>query len=137
MEAFTLSISPVQTSVEWIFGDVIKSLKALDFKSNFKIGLSTVGKKYIVCALMRNAITCTYGNQTCAYFGLEPTTVNEYFSQTASAYFSCLIIKKLKHSKILGLEPPAVNNFFSWTITVYLNVHNNKRLFVYYNMFYY
>ena len=58
MEAFNLSMSRVRTSVEWIFGDVIKSFKALDFKSNLKIGLSTVGKMYIVCALMRNAITC-------------------------------------------------------------------------------
>ena len=80
MEAFNLSMSRVRTSVEWIFGDVIKSFKAMDFKSNLKIGLSTVGKMYIVCALMRNAITCMYGNQTCDYFGLEPPTVNEYFS---------------------------------------------------------
>lgn len=80
MEAFNLSMSRVRTSVEWIFGDVIKSFKALDFKSNLKIGLSTVGKMYIVCALMRNAITCMYGNQTCDYIGLEPPTVDEYFS---------------------------------------------------------
>ena len=37
MEAFNLSMSRVRTSVEWIFGDVIKSIKALDFKSNLKI----------------------------------------------------------------------------------------------------
>lgn len=80
MEAFNLSMSQVRTSVEWIFGDVIKSFKALDFKCNLKIGLSTVGKMYIVCALIRNAITCMYGNQTSDYFGLEPPTVNEYFS---------------------------------------------------------
>ena len=49
MEAFNLSMSRVRTSVEWIFGDVFKSFKALDFKSNLKIGLSTVGKMYIVC----------------------------------------------------------------------------------------
>ena len=73
MEAFNLCMSRVRTSVEWIFGDVIKSIKALDFKSNLKIGLSTVGKMYIVCALMRNAITCDY-------FGVKPPTVDEYFS---------------------------------------------------------
>lgn len=80
MEAYNLAMSRVRTSVEWIFGDVIKSFKALDFKSNLKIGLSTVGKMYVVCALMRNAITCMYGNQTCDFFGLEPPTINEYFS---------------------------------------------------------
>ena len=80
MEAYNLAMSRVRTSVEWIFGDAIKSFKALDFKSNLKIGLSTVGKMYVVCALMRNAITCMYGNQTCDFFGLEPPTINEYFS---------------------------------------------------------
>ena len=80
MEAYNLAMSRVRTSVEWIFGDAIKSFKALDFKGNLKIGLSRVGKMYVVCALMRNAITCMYGNQTCDFFGLEPPTINEYFS---------------------------------------------------------
>lgn len=64
MEAFNLSMSSVRESVEWTFGDVVKSFKALDFKSNLKIGLSAVGKMYSVCALIQNAITCLYGNQT-------------------------------------------------------------------------
>lgn len=48
--------------VEWIFGDVIKFFKVLDFKSNLKIGLIVDGKMYIVCVLMRNVIICMYGN---------------------------------------------------------------------------
>ena len=51
----------------------------MDFKSNLKIGLSSVGKMYIVCALIQNAITCLYGNQTSEFFELEPPTLNEYF----------------------------------------------------------
>ena len=81
MEAFNLSMSRVQTSVEWIFWDV------MDFKRNLKIDLRTVGKMYIVCALTRNTITCMYGNQTWDYFGLVPPTLYEYFSWT-SAYIS-------------------------------------------------
>ena len=46
MEAFNSSMSSVRESVEWTFGDVVKSFKALDFKSNLKIGLSSVGKMY-------------------------------------------------------------------------------------------
>ena len=80
MEAFNHSMSRVRVSVEWIFGDIVKSFKSMDFKSNLKIGLSSVGKMYIVCALIRNAITCLYGNQTSEFFGLEPPTLNEYFS---------------------------------------------------------
>ena len=33
MEAFNLSMSRLRISVEWIFGDVIKSFKAMDFKA--------------------------------------------------------------------------------------------------------
>ena len=36
-------------SVEWIFGDVITYFKFLDFKKDLKIGLSPIGKMYIVC----------------------------------------------------------------------------------------
>lgn len=34
MEAFNQSMSQVRVSTEWIFGDVIKSFKSMDFKSN-------------------------------------------------------------------------------------------------------
>ena len=44
-------------SVEWVFNDVINCFKFLDFKKNLKVGLSAVGKMYIVCALMQNAHT--------------------------------------------------------------------------------
>ena len=33
MEEFNQSISRVRVSVEWIFGDVVKSFKAMDFKA--------------------------------------------------------------------------------------------------------
>jgi len=33
MEAYNLAMSRVRTSVEWIFGDAIKSFKALDLKA--------------------------------------------------------------------------------------------------------
>lgn len=62
MEVFNLFMSWVWILVEWIFGDVIKFFKVLDFKSNLKIGLIVDGKMYIVCVLMRNVIICMYGN---------------------------------------------------------------------------
>ena len=79
MEAFNSSMSTVRVSVEWIFGDVVRSFKALDFKNNLKIGLSSVGKMYFVSAIIQNAITCLYGNQTSRFFGLEPPAVQDYF----------------------------------------------------------
>ena len=79
MEDFNKSMSSVRSSVEWIFRDIVSSFKFLDFKKNLKIGLSTVGKLYIVSALMRNALTCLYGNSTSAFFALDPPSL-EYFA---------------------------------------------------------
>lgn len=80
MQAFNASMSSVRVSVEWIFGDVVNSFKFVDFKKNLKIGLSSVGKMYVVCALLQNAITCLYGNKTSNYFKLDPPTIQEYFA---------------------------------------------------------
>ena len=72
-------MSEVRVSVEWIFTDIITYFKFLDFKKDLKIGLSPVGKMYIVCALLHNARACLYGNTTSTYFDCEPPTVEEYF----------------------------------------------------------
>ena len=58
MEEYNASMSEVRAAVEWLFGDIINSFKFLDFKKNLKIGLSSIGKMYVVCALLRNAKTC-------------------------------------------------------------------------------
>ena len=54
----------------------------LDFKKNLKIDLSSIGKMYVVCAILHNALTCLYHNQTSDFFNLEPPTLNEYFTYT-------------------------------------------------------
>ena len=79
MEDYNKAMNEVRVSVAWLFGDIINSSKFLDFKKNLKIGLSSVGKMYIVCALLRNAITCSYGNQTSQFFDMESPTLEEYF----------------------------------------------------------
>ena len=45
-----------------------------------KLCLSPVGKVYAVCALHQNAHTCLYGNQVSTFFGMEPISLQEYFS---------------------------------------------------------
>ena len=80
MEQFNKSMSTVRSSVEWIFGDIVSSFKFLDLKKNLKIGLSAVGKHYVVSSLLRNALTCMYGNATATFFDIEPPTLEEYFS---------------------------------------------------------
>ena len=68
MEMFNASMSSVRVSVEWLFGDILNYFKFIDFKKNLKIGLSSIGKTYVVCALLRNALTCLYGNLTSEFF---------------------------------------------------------------------
>jgi len=80
MMAYNKSMSEVRVSVEWVFGDIANYFKFMDFKKNLKIELSSVGKLYIVSALLRNALTCLYGNQTSDFFGLAPPHIQDYFS---------------------------------------------------------
>lgn len=80
MVAYNKSMSSVRVSVEWIFGDIVNYFKFMDFKKNLKIGLSQIGKMYIVAAILRNALTCLYGSETSQFFELDPPTLQEYFS---------------------------------------------------------
>ena len=69
----------VITLAEWLFGDIINSFKFLDYKKNLKIELSSVGKMYVVCALLLNAVTCLYKNHTSLFLELDPPILEEYF----------------------------------------------------------
>lgn len=80
MEEFNKSMSSLRISVEWLFGDIVNYFKFVDFKKTQKISLSAVGKMYIVCAILRNAMTCLYGNFTSDFFDIDPPTLQDYFS---------------------------------------------------------
>ena len=58
MEAFNDSMSNVRTFVEWLFGGIVEYFKFMDLK--LKIGLSSSGKLYVVCTLLRNVLTCLF-----------------------------------------------------------------------------
>ena len=62
MIAFNQSMSTVRKSVERLFNDIVNYFKFMDFKKNLKISLSSVGKMYVVRAILRNALTCLYPN---------------------------------------------------------------------------
>ena len=78
-EDYNKSMSKVRVSVEWVFGDTINYFAFMDFKKNLKIGLSSVGKIYITCALLHNARTCLYHNSTTDFFGIDPPSIDNYF----------------------------------------------------------
>ena len=66
MEMFNESVNTVRSSVEWLFGDIVNYFYIL--QKNWKIGLSQVGKMYIVCSILRNGLTCLYSNTTVVLF---------------------------------------------------------------------
>ena len=78
-KAFNKSTSSVRVAVQWVFGDITSYFAFLNFKHNLKIRLSPVGKIYVVCALLRNALTCLHGSTTTSFFGIAPPTLQEYF----------------------------------------------------------
>lgn len=80
MEQFNSSMSAVRISVEWLFADIVNCFKFMDFKKNLKVCLSSVGKMYIVSALLRNALTCLYGNSTSKFFDVNPPGLEDYFA---------------------------------------------------------
>lgn len=80
MQEYNAAMSSVRISVEWLFGDIVNYFKFLDFKKNLKLGLSSVGKMYIVSAILQNSLTCFYGNLTSQYFDCDPPSIFEYFA---------------------------------------------------------
>ena len=74
MEQYNFDMSSVRVTIEWLFEDIINDFKFLDFKKNFEIGMIKVGKIYLMCALVNNAITCLYGNKTSEFFGYRPSS---------------------------------------------------------------
>ena len=56
------------------------TLRFRTLKKDLKIGLSSVGKMYVVSALLRNALICLNGNQTSSFFQLDPPLLEDYFS---------------------------------------------------------
>ena len=80
IQQFNKSMSEVRISVEWLFNDINNYFKFMDFKKNLKVGLSSVGKMYIVSGLLRNALTCLYGNSTSKFFDIQPPSLEDYFA---------------------------------------------------------
>lgn len=114
MQEYNAAMSAVRVSVEWLFGDIINYFKFMDFKKNLKIRLSSVGKMYVVCAILRNALTCLYGNQTSAFFHLDPPTLQEYFA------WNCLFMSFYAHLRLLHLahilhSPFHFNIWLAWS----------------------
>ena len=76
---FNKDMSAVRVTVEWLFWLVSNYFKFIDFKKMQRIGMSRVGKVYIVCSILQNAHTCLYGNQISETFEIDPPAIRNYF----------------------------------------------------------
>ena len=62
-------MSKVREVVEWLFKEIISKWAFLDFKAGMKIFQFPVAQYYTVGAFLTNLHTCSYGSETCSYFG--------------------------------------------------------------------
>jgi len=74
-------MSKLRISVEWLFGELKNYFKFIDYKNQLKIGLSPVGKYFLVCGLLHNARACLYSNLVSDYFGIDPPNLRDYFQR--------------------------------------------------------
>ena len=87
-----------------LFNDIATYFKFIDLKKNMKIGLSSVGKMHVVCAILRNALTCLYGNQNSRFFELDPPSLHEYFVWTIHGGYELVMLVNFRVSLILGAQ---------------------------------
>ena len=74
---YNTSTSKARVGAEWVFGDITNFFKFIDFKKSLKLGLSPIGKMYILCAFLINIHNYMYGSVTSSYFNTDPPTVQE------------------------------------------------------------
>ena len=75
-ELWNSKMSSVKQAVEWIFGDIVNFFKFLDLE----IGLSPIGKMYIVSALLHNSRSCFYGTITLKYFDVNHPLLTIFYT---------------------------------------------------------
>ena len=75
---FNRKISSVRQCVEWGFMNILQLWAFVDFKKTRKVFLCPVAKYFAVSAPLVNCYTWLYGNDTSAYFGLKPPSLEEY-----------------------------------------------------------
>ena len=70
-QQYNASMTTVRVAVEWVLGDILAYFALMDYKKDLRIGLSPVGKMYMISALLTNALTSLCNKQRspdCALF---------------------------------------------------------------------
>ena len=58
------------------------------------MGMSPVGKVYVVRTVLQNVNTCLYGNIISAIFDMEPGNIRDYFQQKKNCIKNIFILRK-------------------------------------------
>ena len=59
-----------------------------------RMGMSPVGKVYVVRTVLQNVNTCLYGNIISAIFDMEPGNIRDYFQQKKNCIKNIFILRK-------------------------------------------
>ena len=71
---YNKAMSRVRVSVEWVFGDIVNYFGFVDFKKNLKIGLSSIGKMYLVCGIICAHLFVSFGCYKIFWYGTPQLT---------------------------------------------------------------
>ncbi|ETL82268.1 hypothetical protein L917_17551 [Phytophthora nicotianae] len=75
------SMSEVRTTVEWSYAQVVNYWGGVDFKRKMCLGGVPVATLYKIAVVLTNCITIVRGgNNNSRYFGVEPPSLQEYFT---------------------------------------------------------
>jgi hypothetical protein len=71
-------MSRLRINVEWGFNEVLRKFPFVDFNEQMKVMKIPVACYFITACFITNVRSCLYGNQTMAYFELNPMDLEEY-----------------------------------------------------------
>ncbi|KAF8308857.1 hypothetical protein DL93DRAFT_2118386 [Clavulina sp. PMI_390] len=72
-------MSRYRQCAEWSFGKVTTLFPFTRNEYLNKLGLSAVGRHFLLSVLFTNAHTCLYGSETSRFYGLPPPLLDSYF----------------------------------------------------------
>lgn len=76
-----LIMSKYRITVEWAIGSVVALFPRLSNRQQQKFLLTHIANDYLIVVILRNALSCLKGNTTSRYFGLDPPSLDMYFTE--------------------------------------------------------
>lgn len=71
-------MAKIRVTVKWVFEEVKRYWKTLDYKRKMRSCESPVGALYITAMLLENMRKCVYPNSVAQFFDCIPTSLEEY-----------------------------------------------------------